>query len=146
MFKGTGNPNYQAGPSGGGSLGNIPSQAGPVPGQKMPQVLAPTPTVRGFMPLTSSGVQRPGMLPTQPSSPTQPAQVQPALTPAAPPPTVQTVDTSNVPGNHISFPVSFQCEIAWGFKHFSPLFYMLDTVSVINLLLSYGTFRCHFFF
>ncbi|PSS26483.1 Protein transport protein SEC31 B like [Actinidia chinensis var. chinensis] len=97
LYSGTGNPNYQAGPSGGGSLGNIPSQAGPVPGQKMPQVLAPTPTVRGFMPLTSSGVQRPGMVPTQPSSPTQPSQVQPALTPAAPPPTVQTVDTSNVP-------------------------------------------------
>jgi protein transport protein SEC31 len=91
-----GNPNYQTGPHGGGSLGPIPSQVGSVPGHKMSQ-LAPTPASRGFMPLTSAGVQRPGMGITQPSSPTQPAQVQPAITPAAPPPTVQTVDTSNVP-------------------------------------------------
>jgi protein transport protein SEC31 len=35
----------------------------------------------------------------QPPSPTQSAPVQPAVAPAAPPPTVQTVDTSNVPGN-----------------------------------------------
>lgn len=66
--------------------------------------LAPTPASRGFMPVTGAGVQRPGMGITQPSSPTQPAQVQPAITPAARPPTVQTVDTSNVPGNDVSFP------------------------------------------
>ncbi|PSS09961.1 Protein transport protein SEC31 B like [Actinidia chinensis var. chinensis] len=96
LYPGTGNPNYQAGPPGSGSLGPIPSQAGPIPGHRMSQVLAPTPASRGFIPATS-GVQRPGMGSTQPSSPTQPAQVQPAVTPAAPPPTVQTVDTSNVP-------------------------------------------------
>ncbi|GFZ02643.1 transducin family protein [Actinidia rufa] len=101
LYPGTGNPNYQAGPPGSGSLGPIPSQAGPIPGHRMSQVLAPTPASRGFIPATS-GVQRPGMGSTQPSSPTQPAQVQPAITPAAPPPTVQTVDTSNVPGfNHL---------------------------------------------
>ncbi|KAF7139125.1 hypothetical protein RHSIM_Rhsim07G0060700 [Rhododendron simsii] len=48
------------------------------------------------------GVQRPGMGPTQLFSATQPAQVQPTITPADPPPTVQTVDTSNVPGNGLS--------------------------------------------
>ncbi|XP_057513112.1 LOW QUALITY PROTEIN: protein transport protein SEC31 homolog B-like [Actinidia eriantha] len=96
LYPGTGNPNYQAGPPGSGSLGPIPSQAGPIPGHRMSQVLAPTPASRGFIPATS-GVQRPGMGSTQPSSPTQPAQVQPAVTPTAPPPTVQTVDTSNVP-------------------------------------------------
>ncbi|XP_028089675.1 protein transport protein SEC31 homolog B-like isoform X2 [Camellia sinensis] len=97
LYPGIGNPNYQAGPPGGGSLGPIPSQAGPVPGHNMPQVLAPTAVSRGFMPIMNSGVQNPGMGPTQPSSPTQPAQVQPAVTPAAPPPTAQTADTSNVP-------------------------------------------------
>ncbi|XP_028089677.1 protein transport protein SEC31 homolog B-like isoform X3 [Camellia sinensis] len=95
LYPGIGNPNYQAGPPGGGSLGPIPSQAGPVPGHNMPQVLAPTAVSRGFMPIMNSGVQNPGMGPTQPSSPTQPAQVQPAVTPAAPPPTAQTADTSN---------------------------------------------------
>ncbi|KAI8024439.1 hypothetical protein LOK49_LG03G02019 [Camellia lanceoleosa] len=97
LYPGIGNPNYQAGPPGGGSLGPIPSQAGPVPGHNVPQVLAPTAVSRGFMPIMNSGVQNPGMGPTQPSSPTQPAQVQPAVTPAAPPPTAQTADTSNVP-------------------------------------------------
>ncbi|KAL7239141.1 hypothetical protein ACSBR2_005108 [Camellia fascicularis] len=97
LYPGIGNPNYQAGPPGRGSLGPIPSQAGPVPGHNMPQVLAPTAVSRGFMPIMNSGVQNPGMGPTQPSSPTQPAQVQPAVTPAAPPPTAQTADTSNVP-------------------------------------------------
>ncbi|XP_058224414.1 protein transport protein SEC31 homolog B-like [Rhododendron vialii] len=63
----------------------------------MSQVLAPTPASRGFMPVTSARVQRPGMGPTQSSSPTQPAQVQSAITPASTPPTVQAVDTSNVP-------------------------------------------------
>ncbi|GMP41388.1 hypothetical protein CsSME_00011514 [Camellia sinensis var. sinensis] len=94
LYPGTGNPNYQVGPPGSGSLGRIPSQAGPIPGHKMPDVVAPTAS-GGFVPITSSVVQRPGMMgPKQPSSPTQPAQ---AITPAAPPPTVQTVDTSSVP-------------------------------------------------
>jgi hypothetical protein len=37
----------------------------------------------------------------QPPSPTQAASAQPTITPAAPPPTVQTVDTSNVPGKFL---------------------------------------------
>ncbi|XP_073128380.1 protein transport protein SEC31 homolog B isoform X2 [Henckelia pumila] len=94
LYPGTANPSYQAGPPGVASyVGNI-SQVGPVPGQSMPQVVAPSPASRGFIPVNNSVVQRPGM---QPPSPTQPASVQPPVTPAAPPPTVQTVDTSNVP-------------------------------------------------
>ncbi|KAK6140511.1 hypothetical protein DH2020_025741 [Rehmannia glutinosa] len=90
---------YQAGPPGVPAYGANTSQVGPTPGQKMPQqVFTPTPPSRGFMPVSSPGVQRPGMNPVQPPSPTQPAPVQPPVTPAAPPPTVQTVDTSNVPG------------------------------------------------
>jgi protein transport protein SEC31 len=51
-----------------------------------------------FMPPSNQGfVQRPGLSPVQPSSPTQAqAQAQPA--PPAPPPTVQTADTSKVSG------------------------------------------------
>ncbi|XP_059649143.1 protein transport protein SEC31 homolog B-like [Cornus florida] len=97
LYPGTSNPGYQAGPPATGPLGPITSQPGPVPGHKMPQAMAPTPGPRGFMPITNSGIQRPGMGPVQPPSPTQSAPVQPAITPAAPPPTVQTVDTSNVP-------------------------------------------------
>lgn len=72
----------------------------------MPQVVAPTPPSTGFMPVNTSGVQRHGMNPVQPSSPSPPAPVQPVVTQAAPPPTVQTVDTSNVPGK-LSCPLCF---------------------------------------
>lgn len=99
MSQGNSNPNLQAGPQGAGSIGPISSQMGPAPGQKMPQVVAPVPGPRGFMPINNSGVQRPGMGPMQPQSSTQSTVLPPAVTPAAPPPTVQTVDTSNVPGN-----------------------------------------------
>ncbi|KZV19562.1 hypothetical protein F511_13448 [Dorcoceras hygrometricum] len=93
---GPANPSYQAGPPGIAPYVGNTSQVGPVPGQSMPQqVMAPTPQSRGFIPVNNSVVQRPGI---QPSSPTtQPASVQSPVTPAAPPPTVQTVDTSNVP-------------------------------------------------
>ncbi|KAA8520202.1 hypothetical protein F0562_014458 [Nyssa sinensis] len=97
LYPGAANPSYQAGPPGAGSLGLMTSQPGPPPGHKMPQVVAPNPLSGGFAPITNSGIQRPGMGPMQPPSPTQPAPVQPAMTPAAPPPTVQTADTSNVP-------------------------------------------------
>ncbi|KAL0387908.1 UNVERIFIED_CONTAM: protein transport protein SEC31B [Sesamum radiatum] len=97
LYPGAANSNYQAGPPGVAAYGATSSQLGTTPRQMMPQVLAPTPTPRGFMPVSSSGVQRPGMNPMQPPSPTQPAPVQPPFTPAAPPPTVQTVDTSKVP-------------------------------------------------
>ncbi|KAL2897575.1 Protein transport protein SEC31-like protein B [Bienertia sinuspersici] len=76
-------------------------QTGGIPGQRMPQVVAPAPTPRGFMPVNSPGgvPQRPGMVSTQPSSPTHSAPAQAAAAPPAPPPTVQTVDTSNVPAH-----------------------------------------------
>uniref|UniRef100_A0A5B7BMN1 Sec16 Sec23-binding domain-containing protein n=1 Tax=Davidia involucrata TaxID=16924 RepID=A0A5B7BMN1_DAVIN len=99
LYPGTANPSYQVGPPGAGSLGPITSQPGPAPGHQMTQVVAPTPASRGFVPITNSGIQRPGMGPLQPPSPTKLAPVQPAITPAAPPPTVQTVDTSNVPAH-----------------------------------------------
>ncbi|XP_043691562.1 protein transport protein SEC31 homolog B-like isoform X2 [Telopea speciosissima] len=95
LYPGVNNPIYQPGTA---SVGSIPSQVGPVPGHNMPHVMAPTPPPRGFTPVNNSGfAPRPGMGPMQPSSAAQPAQIQPATTPAAPPPTVQTVDTSNVP-------------------------------------------------
>lgn len=69
--------------------------------QTLSQVMAPTPPPRVFVPVSNLGVQRPGMSSSQPPSPTQPAPVQLPVVPAAPPPTVQTVDTSNVPGNFL---------------------------------------------
>ncbi|KAL0425671.1 UNVERIFIED_CONTAM: protein transport protein SEC31B [Sesamum radiatum] len=96
LYPGVVNPTYQAGPGVPAYAANT-SQVGPPPAQKTSQVLTPTPPSRGFMPVSSSGVQRPGMNPLQPPSPTQPAPVKAPVTPAAPPPTVQTVDTSNVP-------------------------------------------------
>ncbi|MBA0820378.1 hypothetical protein Gohar_027816, partial [Gossypium harknessii] len=91
-------PTYPA-PPGAGSFAPVPSQMGAAPGPRMPQVVAPAPAPRGFMPVTNTSVQRPGMGPMQPPSTTQSAPVQPAATPAAPPPTVQTADTSNVPAH-----------------------------------------------
>ncbi|KAL3814781.1 hypothetical protein ACJIZ3_016049 [Penstemon smallii] len=98
LYPGAANPSYQSGPPGVSAYGANTSQVGPTPAQKMPgQFLPSNPQSRGFMPVSNSGVQRPGMNPTQPPSPTQPAPVQPPVAPATPPPTVQTVDTSNVP-------------------------------------------------
>ncbi|XP_047342560.1 protein transport protein SEC31 homolog B-like [Impatiens glandulifera] len=97
LYPGTGVPNY---PSGEGFSAPVTSQPGSIQGHKMPQVFtpAPAPTSRGgFMPVANSGVQRPVMGQSQPSSPTQSTQAPPAVTPAAPPPTIQTADTSKVP-------------------------------------------------
>ncbi|XP_022899190.1 protein transport protein SEC31 homolog B-like [Olea europaea var. sylvestris] len=96
LYPGGVNRSYQAGPPGGAAYGANTAQAVPTPGQKMPQVAAP-PSSRGFMSVTNSGVQGLGMNPVKPPSPTQSVPVQPPVAPAAPPPTVQTVDTSNVP-------------------------------------------------
>ncbi|EPS70158.1 hypothetical protein M569_04603, partial [Genlisea aurea] len=68
-------PNYQVAPP--------PNAYGVTTSQVGPQVLAPVPS-RGFTPVSSSGFQRPATPPV-------------VQTPAAPPPSVQTVDTSNVP-------------------------------------------------
>ncbi|KVH88303.1 hypothetical protein Ccrd_024184 [Cynara cardunculus var. scolymus] len=85
------NSNYQVGPPAPGSLGPVPSPMIPTPGQRILQDGAPTPQVRGFMPMSSNtGVQRTTSGHVQPPSPTQPAGLP------APPPTVQTADVSNV--------------------------------------------------
>jgi protein transport protein SEC31 len=66
-----------------------------VPGTTPNQMFTPNSTSR-FMPSNNQGfVQRPGLSPVQPSSPTH-TQPQPAVAPPAPPPTVQTADTSKV--------------------------------------------------
>ncbi|KAG6677018.1 hypothetical protein I3843_14G006100 [Carya illinoinensis] len=96
-YQGTTNPGYQPIPSGTGPAAPVTSHLGSVPGHKMPQMIAPSPPQKGFMPVNSGLVQRPGMGSLQPPSPTRAALAQPTVTPAAPPPTVQTVDTSNVP-------------------------------------------------
>lgn len=88
------NSNFQARPSGPGQLGPLPPQMAPSPVQKMSQVGGPNPSYMGFMPATNAGVQRTASGPVQPPSPTQSA-----ATPAAPPPTVLTADTSSVPAS-----------------------------------------------
>ncbi|PPD84111.1 hypothetical protein GOBAR_DD18969 [Gossypium barbadense] len=99
LYPGAANPTYPV-PQGSGSPAPVPSQMGSVPGPKVPQFVAPTPTPRGFMPVTDTPVvQRPGMSPVQSTSLTQSASIQLAAAPAAPPPTVQTADTSNVPAH-----------------------------------------------
>ncbi|XP_042064302.1 protein transport protein SEC31 homolog B-like [Salvia splendens] len=97
LYPGAANPGFQAGAPGMSAYGGNTSQVGPTTGQVMSQAMTPTPPSTGFMPMGNSGVQRPGMNPVQPSSPSPPAAMQPPVTPAAPPPTVQTADTSNVP-------------------------------------------------
>lgn len=83
-----------------GSLGPVPSPMVPTPmvptpGPKMSQDVGPTPQMRGFMPMSTTGLQRTTSGQAQPPSPTPPAA------PPAPAPTVQTADVSNVPGNVI---------------------------------------------
>ncbi|KAK4794174.1 hypothetical protein SAY86_012168 [Trapa natans] len=70
----------------------------PAPSARMPHVVGPALTPGGFTPISNPGVvQRPGMPTMQPSSPVQSTPTQPAVAPPAPPPTVQTADTSKVP-------------------------------------------------
>ncbi|KAF6136674.1 hypothetical protein GIB67_016130 [Kingdonia uniflora] len=97
LYPGVVNPTYQPVPSVSNSP-TVPTQAGPHPVHKLPQVAAPTHSGRSFTTISNSGfAQRPGMSMAQPPSPTYAAQAAPAAQPAVPPPTVQTADTSNVP-------------------------------------------------
>lgn len=98
MFQGS-NPGYQSAPPGIGSFAPNASLTGPPPAQNIPH-----PGPKGFMPISNAGVQRPGMSSMQPPSP-QAAPAQSPVTPAAPPPTVQTADTSNVPGKLTLFQI-----------------------------------------
>lgn len=67
----------------------------------MPHVVAPGAGPIGFTPMATPGVAPRSVIGSvQPASPpTQQAAAQAAPMPAAPPPTVQTADTCNVPGN-----------------------------------------------
>lgn len=98
LFQGPANPSFPASPNLPGSYGADPSQVNKTFGQNMPPVIAPSQNSRGFTPVNNPGVLRPTMSPMQPPSPVQTSPVQPSFTSAAPPPTVQTVDTSKVPG------------------------------------------------
>ncbi|KAJ6385250.1 hypothetical protein OIU77_028438 [Salix suchowensis] len=100
LYPGTANSAYNPVQPPSGSQGPITSQVGASPGYGTPQAVAPGPTPMGFRPVHAGVTQRPGIGSMQPSSPTQSAPVQPAVAPAAPPPTMQTVDTSNVPAHH----------------------------------------------
>ncbi|KAJ7012890.1 protein transport protein SEC31 homolog B [Populus alba] len=100
LYPGTANPAYNPVQPPTGSQGPITAQTGAIPGHRMPQAVAPGPAPMGFRPVHSGVAQRPGIGSMQSPSPTQPASLQPAVVPAAPPPTVQTVDTSNVPAHH----------------------------------------------
>ena len=97
-----------------GSTAPLQSQVAPVPVNK-PHVVAPSVPPRGFMPVTNPGVvQGPHAGSLQPPSPTHQAPARTPVAVAAPPPTIQTVDTSSVPGNSRFF------FILWKFTNFSP--------------------------
>ncbi|KAE8666963.1 protein transport protein SEC31 isoform 2 [Hibiscus syriacus] len=81
LHPGAANPTYPI-RQGTGSPSSVPPQMGSVSAPNMPPFVAPTPTSRGFMPVTV--FQRPGMTPMQSGTPTQLAPIQPAAAPAAP--------------------------------------------------------------
>lgn len=105
IFQGTANPTFQPVPPVSGTLGPSQTQLGSAAGPRTPHT-APTAAPLGFMPMTNAGAPQRPTLGSMPPSPTHSAPVQTAVNPPAPPPTIQTVDTSNVPGT-ISFPDSF---------------------------------------
>lgn len=83
-----------------GPAAPLPSQINSIVGNKMQNAAAPSPPPQQFMPVTGSGVvQGPGTGAIQPPRTAQPTPVQPSVTTAIPPPTIQTVDTSNISGN-----------------------------------------------
>ncbi|XP_004303090.1 PREDICTED: protein transport protein SEC31 homolog B isoform X2 [Fragaria vesca subsp. vesca] len=88
LYPGGAFQHMQTGPSSGAPH---QSHVNPVPGNKMPQSVPPPQS--GFMPVTNPGVVQ-GTL--QPSSPPAPARQSVA---PAPPPTIQTADTSKVPAH-----------------------------------------------
>ncbi|CAH9098983.1 unnamed protein product [Cuscuta epithymum] len=97
LYPGQANPNFTAGPRAAGVYDPNAMQVNQPIGQRMPQVFAPSQNIRGFSPVTNSGVQRPGVGPVQSPIPsTQAASISQPVAPALPPPTVQTVDTSKV--------------------------------------------------
>lgn len=98
LYPGHGNTDIPAGPRGPSVYNPNAMQINQPHGQRMPQVAAPSQNIRGFSPVTNPGVQRPVVGPIHPPSPNaQAAPLQQPASPALPPPTVQTVDTSKVP-------------------------------------------------
>ncbi|KAJ6964581.1 hypothetical protein NC652_002740 [Populus alba x Populus x berolinensis] len=97
LYPGTANPAYNPVQPPTGSQGPITAQTGAIPGHRMPQAVAPGPAPMGFRPGLLKDL---GLVQCNRQVLTQPASLQPAVVPAAPPPTVQTVDTSNVPAHH----------------------------------------------
>ncbi|KAL5543632.1 hypothetical protein UlMin_007416 [Ulmus minor] len=97
LYPGTVNAGYQ--PTGLTSAVPPPMQPNIPPVHQMPRAVAPIPQQKGFMHVPNPVVPGPGLGPVQPPSPPHSAPVQPAITPSAPPPTIQTVDTSNVPAH-----------------------------------------------
>ncbi|KAF3576252.1 hypothetical protein DY000_02031818 [Brassica cretica] len=96
-FTGPSNNAYPVPPGPGSYASSGPSQIGQYPNPKMPQVVGPGAGPIGFTPMSSPGVVPRSVIGSvQPASP-QTQQAAPA--PAAPPPTVQTADTSNVPAH-----------------------------------------------
>ncbi|XP_068328890.1 protein transport protein SEC31 homolog B-like [Pyrus communis] len=82
-----------------GSTAPLQSHVPPVP-VNQPHVVAASVPPRGFMPVTNPGVvQGPHVGSLQPPSPTHQAPARTPVAAAAPPPTIQTVDTSNVPAH-----------------------------------------------
>ncbi|XP_048609777.1 protein transport protein SEC31 homolog B isoform X1 [Brassica napus] len=95
--QGPSNNAYPVPPGPGSYASSGPSQIGQYPNPKMPQVVGPGAGPIGFTPMSTPGVVPRSVIGSvQPASP-QTQQAAPA--PAAPPPTVQTADTSNVPAH-----------------------------------------------
>ncbi|URE34597.1 transport protein [Musa troglodytarum] len=98
LYPGAANPLYQHGPPIPAPQDVGASQPASVTGQRFAQPISTTTAPRGFtLVYNPNFAQRPSISPVHPLSPTKSSEAQPVGVPPAPPPTVQTVDTSNVP-------------------------------------------------
>ncbi|THU70193.1 hypothetical protein C4D60_Mb08t22440 [Musa balbisiana] len=96
--QGAANPLYQHGPPIPAPQDGGASQPAFVTGQRFAQPISTTTAPRGFTPVYNPNfAQRPSISPVHPLSPTKSSEAHPVGVPPTPPPTVQTVDTSNVP-------------------------------------------------
>ncbi|RZR78356.1 hypothetical protein BHM03_00003640 [Ensete ventricosum] len=100
FFQGAANPLYQHGPPISAPQDVGASQPASITVQRFAQPISTSTAPRGFTPVYNPNfAQRPSISPVHPLSPTKSSETQPVGVPPAPPSTVQTVDTSNVPGN-----------------------------------------------
>ncbi|RWW76336.1 hypothetical protein BHE74_00015575 [Ensete ventricosum] len=100
FFQGAANPLYQHGPPISAPQDVGASQPASITVQRFSQPISTSTAPRGFTPVYNPNfAQRPSISPVHPLSPTKSSETQPVGVPPAPPSTVQTVDTSNVPGN-----------------------------------------------